>query len=101
MRMQETLRSMERVAASLRQHNQWMERNRAQDGLRRMGQELEGAGERLRTMLREMERVCQDPELQRSRERLHEVDRLQERLRTLIDEMDRTGESLRHVAAGS
>jgi FtsZ-binding cell division protein ZapB len=66
-----------------------------------MGQELEGAGERLRTMLREMERVCEDPQMQREQERLREMDRLQERLRALVGEMDQAGESLHHVAAGS
>ena len=84
--------------ASVRQNNRWMEQHRLQEGFRRMGRELEGAGERLQVMLREMERLCEDPQLQRDRERLREMDRLQERLRMLIRDMDQTRETLRDVA---
>ena len=61
--------------------------------------ELEGAGERLQLMLREMEQLCQDPEMERDQERLRQMDQLQERLRLMIQEMDEARETLRHVAA--
>jgi len=96
--MQETMQHMERVMAGVRQNNQWMEQNRIQEGFRRMGQELEGAGERLQLMVRAMERLCEDPQVQRDRERLREMDRLQERVQLLIREMDQTRETLGNVA---
>jgi len=89
---------MERVMTGVRQNNQWMEQNRTQEGFRRMGRELEGAGERVQTMAREMERLCSDPQIRRDRDRLREMDRLQERLQNLIREMDATRETLRDVA---
>jgi len=89
---------MERVMATVRETNRWMEQNRVQDGFLKMGRELEGAGERLRQMLREMDRVCQEPGMQRQQGRLREMDRLQERLQLLVREMDQTRETLRNVA---
>ena len=98
-RMQETMQHMDRVMAAVRQNNRWMEQNRVQNGFQRMGQELEGAGERLQLMLREMERLCNDPEMERDRDRLRQMDQLQERLQLMIREMDQTRETLRDVAA--
>lgn len=89
---------MERVMTTVRETNRWMEQNRVQDGFLKMGRELEGAGERLRQMLREMDRVCQEPGMQRQQDRLREMDRLQERLQLLVREMDQTRETLRNVA---
>ena len=64
-----------------------------------LGQELEGAGERLQLMLREMERLCDDPGMERDRDRLRQMDRLQKHLQLMIREMDETRETLRDVAA--
>jgi hypothetical protein len=93
------MQHMDRVMAAVRQNNRWMEQNRVQNGFQRMGQELEGAGERLQLMLREMERLCEDPEMERDRDRLRQMDQLQERLQLMIGEMDQTRETLRDVAA--
>ena len=98
-RMQETMQHMDRVMTAVRQGNQWMAQNQIDKGFRRMGQELEGAGERLQLMLREMDRVCQDPQMERDRDRLRKMDQLQERLQLLIREMDQTRETLRDAAA--
>ena len=98
-RMQETMQHMDRVMAAVHQGNRWMEQNRIQKGFVRMGQELEGAGDRLQRMLREMERLCETPEVQQNRERLRDMDRLQERLQELVREMDETRETLRDAAA--
>jgi hypothetical protein len=97
-RMQHMTQQMERVMTTVRETNRWMEQNRVQDGFLKMGRELEGAGERLRQMLREMDRVCQEPGMQRQQDRLREMDRLQERLQLLVREMDQTRETLRNVA---
>jgi hypothetical protein len=96
--MQHMTQQMERVMTTVRETNRWMEQNRVQDGFLKMGRELEGAGERLRQMLREMDRVCQEPGMQRQQDRLREMDRLQERLQLLVREMDQTRETLRNVA---
>ena len=51
-------------------------------------------------MVREMDRVCQDPDLLRTRDRdqLRDMDRLQERLQLLIRDVDQTRETLHSVA---
>jgi hypothetical protein len=97
-RMQETMRHMERVMSAVRQNNRWMDQNHVQNGFRRMGRELEGAGERLQVMLHEMERLCEGSEMRGDRDRLRQMDRLQERLHVLIREMDETRETLRNAA---
>ena len=99
-RMQQMTQQMERVMGTVRQNNKWMEQNRVQESFVRMGRDLEGAGDRLRQMVQEMDRVCQDPDLlrERDRDRLRDMDRLQERLQLLIREMDQTRETLHDVA---
>jgi hypothetical protein len=49
-------------------------------------------------MVREMDRVCQEPDIQRDRDRLRDMDRLQERVQLLIRDMDQTRETLHDVA---
>jgi hypothetical protein len=92
------MQHMERVMTTVRETNHWMEQNRAQAGLVTMGRELEGAGDRVRLMLREMDRVCRDPELERRHDRLRDMDRLHDRVQLLIRELDQTRETLRDVA---
>jgi hypothetical protein len=89
---------MERVMGAVRENNRAMEQSRVQEGFLKMGRELEGAGDRLRLMVREMDRVCQEPSMQRDRDRLREMDRLQERLQLLIRDVDQTRETLHSVA---
>jgi hypothetical protein len=96
--MQHMLQQMERVMSTVRENNRWMEQQRVQDGLVKMGRELEGAGDRLQLMLREMDRVCQEGDRTRDRDRIRDMDRLQDRVQALIQEMDQTRETLRDVA---
>lgn len=96
--MQQTMQNMERVMTTVRETNRWMEQNRAQAGLVTMGRELEGAGDRLRLMLREMDRVCRDPEMELRQDRLRQMDRLHDRVQILIRELDQTRETLRDAA---
>jgi hypothetical protein len=96
--MQHMIQQMERVMSTVRENNRWMEQNRTQEGFVRMGRELEGAGDRLQTMLREMDRTCQAPDRLRDRDRLRDMDRLQTHVETLIRDMDQTRETLRDAA---
>jgi len=82
----------------MRELNQWMEQKGSQEAFRDMGQHMAQAGERMQLMLRKMDQICQDPAMQRDRDRLRDMDRLHDRLRTMVREMDEAHRMLRQVA---
>jgi len=95
--MREMHQHMERLMLSLAETNQWMEQHRAREQFRAMGQQMEQAGERLREMLRQMDRLHQDPELAGDRDRLRDMDRLRDRLRDMTRDLDQAHDALRKM----
>lgn len=100
-RMQEMHQQMEQLAARLHETNRWMSQNRSQQQFRDLGREMELTGDRIREMLKRMDRIHQDPDLQRDRDRdrdrLQEFDRLQERLRDMTRDLDQAHDALRKM----
>jgi len=85
----------ERLMTQVREMNQTMVRQQANQQLQQMGQEMEQATLRIRDMVRSMERLHQDPEFTGSAERIRQMDRLQERLTNTMREMEQVQASLR------
>jgi len=96
-RMRETLRTMDGSMTRVRELNRHMEQRGSPEGLREMGRNLEQAGEQMQSMLRTMDRLCTDPDMQKDQDRLRDMDRLHDRLRTMTHEMDKTCDMLKKV----
>jgi crotonobetainyl-CoA:carnitine CoA-transferase CaiB-like acyl-CoA transferase len=59
---------------------------------------MEQAGDRLRQMLREMDRLHQDPQFLQQQDRVRDMDQLQERVQNMVREMDHAQQALRRLA---
>jgi hypothetical protein len=92
---QEMIRRMERLVEQVRETNRWMAQHQSAQGFRTMGREMEQADEPIREMLREVDRLHQDPMVSRDRDRLRETDRLRERLHEMERQMEQAHEALR------
>lgn len=92
---QEVSRRMEQLLEQVRETNRWMAQREAAEGFRAMGRDMEQAGERLREMLRHVDRLHQDPAVTRDRDRLRETDRLRDRLHEMERQMEQAHEALR------
>lgn len=96
-RQQDMMRRMDQLMVQLRETNEWMAQYQAQEQYREFGREMERSGEQLVMMAHHLDRVRQDPELQRDRERLEYVDRLQDRLCDMRRDLERAHEELQSL----
>jgi hypothetical protein len=92
---QEVTRRMEQLVDRVRETNRWMAQRKSAEGFRAMGREMEQAGERLREMLRQVDRLHQDPTVTRDLDRLRETDRLRDRLHDMERQMEQAHQALR------
>lgn len=97
-RMRNSVQQCDQLQNRARELNQWMEKQGTEQGLREMGRHMEETGDRLQLMLRKTEQLCQDPAIQRDRDRMRDMDRFHDRLRTMLREMDEAHEMLRKLA---
>jgi hypothetical protein len=88
---------MDQLMRRLQETNQWMVRQQTHEQFRHMGQQMEQTGERLRKMLRDMDRIHRDPDLIRDRDRLQAMDRLRDRLRDMQRDLDQAHDALRKM----
>jgi hypothetical protein len=91
----------ERLMTQVREMNQAMVRQQAHQQLQQMGQEMEQATLRVREMVRNMERLHQDPEFTGSAERVRQMEQLQERIEGTMREMEQVQASLRAMIGQS
>lgn len=102
-RLQEMQQRMERLATQLRETNRWMEQNRAQQQFRDLGKVMQETGDQVRDMLRQMDRIHQDPDLlqtrdrDRDQDRLRDFDRLQDRVRDMTRDLEEAHDVLRKM----
>lgn len=96
-RMQEMQRHMEQLMTRLKETNQWMVQQRTHEHFRNMGQQMEQAGDRLREMLRTMDRLHQDGGGDRDRDRIRDMDQLRDRLRDMQRDLDQAHDALRKM----
>jgi hypothetical protein len=89
------MRTMDRLMERIRETNRWMAQQPPQEGFRAMGRQMEQAGDRLREMLREMDRLHQDPAVTGDRDRARETDRLRDRLHDMQRQMEQAHDALR------
>lgn len=97
-RMQESTQRMDRLMTQIRDMNQWMAQRQACQPCRTMGQDMEQAGGRLQSMLKQMDQLHKDPQFTGDQDRLRDMDRLHDRLRDMIHQLDDARESLRLLA---
>jgi len=97
-RMMATREEMDGVMQHMRQLGDWMEHNNAPHAYREMAMAMVQAGERLQYMLKKMDQVCQDPQMQKDQERMQSMDLLQERLRIMSREMKQSHDLLEQMA---
>lgn len=69
-----------------RELHTWMNANRTHEGWKATGGDMDQVRDRLRTMLQQMDRLCEDPDM--DRERLRDMDRLQDRLHVMTRELE-------------
>jgi len=98
MRMMATKEEMDGVMQHMRQLGDWMEHNNAPHAYREMAMAMVQAGDRLQFMLKKMDQVCQDPQMQKDEQRMQSMDQLQERLRIMTREMKQSHDLLEQMA---
>lgn len=98
MRMMATQEEMNGVMQHMRQLHDWMGHNESPHAYREMAMAMIQAGERLQFMLKKMDQVCQDPQMQKDQERMRQMDQLQERLRNMTQEMKQSHDVLEQMA---
>lgn len=97
-RMQETTTRMDRMMAQIRDMNQWMTQRQACQPCQGMGKDMEQAGDRLQSMLRQMDQLQKDPLFSKDQDRLRDMDRMHDRVRDVIHQLDEAREALRLLA---
>jgi vancomycin resistance protein YoaR len=97
-RMQETTTRMDRMMAQIRDMNQWMAQRQACQPCQGMGKDMEQAGDRLQSMLRQMDQLQKDPQFSKDQDRLRDMDRMHDRVRDVIHQLDEAREALRLLA---
>jgi vancomycin resistance protein YoaR len=97
-RMQETSQRMARTMTQIRDMNQWMTQRQSCDACRQMGRDMEQMGDRLTSMVRQLDQLHKDPTLTGDQDRLRDMDRLHDRMRDMIHQLDEARESLRLLA---
>lgn len=95
--LEEMARVHEQLMQQLHQTNQWMMKQGAQEHFRQMGQMMERAGDQVRDMLRQMERLHAAPDLLRDQDRVRDMDRLRDQLRDMTRSLDAAHEALRRM----
>ena len=63
----------------------WMDANRTDDAWKATVGDMDQVRDRLRTMIEQTDRLCEDPDM--DRDRLREMDRLQDRLHVMLNEL--------------
>ena len=97
MRMQATMQEMDGVMAHMRELSHWMQQNGTSYSLREMGQAMFQAGDRMQFMLKKMDQLCQDPEMQKDQERMRDMDQLQEKMRAMTREMKEAHDTFKQM----
>ena len=92
---QEMIRNMDQLMDRIRETNRWMAQRQPAEGFRAMGQQMERAAGQLGEMLREINRLHQNPAVTQDRDRLRETDRLRDRLHDMQREMEQAHDALR------
>jgi len=90
-------RQQERLIDRVRETNQIMARQQAHQQLRKTGRDMEQATMRVGEMVRNMERLHQDPEFTGSQQRMRQMDQLQVRLQNTMREMKQVQVGLRSM----
>ncbi len=94
-RLHEMQQVHERLLLQMRETNRWMAQQQVDQPFRQMGKIMQQAGDQVRDMLRQMDRLHQDPALVPDRDRLRDMDKLQDRLRDMTRDLDQAHDALR------
>lgn len=96
-RTEAAVKEVDEVMVHMRELNQWMNQNGTCHAFRSMGEAMLQTGDRMQTMLRKMEEVCEDPATKPTPEQLREMDRLHDKLRGMTRELKDAHDMLERI----
>lgn len=97
-RQKDLTQRMETLEGRARELQTWMNANRTRGEWTATAGDMDQIRDRLRTMLHQTDRLCEDPDM--DRERLRDMDRLQDRLHVMTREIDEAYDALSGLVRG-